>query len=329
MSHRLALLMLIAVAGAAGTWLDAQAAEVSATRIPDGVRVTIDGQPFTDYLTFSGAKPILWPILGPTGKPMTRAYPMGEAPNEKKDHIHHRSLWFTHGSVNGISFWDETGKHGTTRHREFVTIQSGPQAVIETKNDWLGPEGEKVCEDRRRLTFGVEGDSRWIDFDITLTASAGPVKFGDTKEGTFGLRVAETMKVDAKLGGRIVNSEGQTDDKAWGKRAVWVDYHGPVAGETLGIAVMNHPKSFRFPTYWHVRTYGLFAANPFGVRDFTGGKGGDGSFTLAAGESQSFYYRVLFHKGDEKQAGVAEEYAKYYKTPKARILPKMVDSEAK
>jgi hypothetical protein len=295
---------------------ETRSAELAATKTPQGVRVTIDGQLFTEYLIRSGAKPILWPILGPTGQPMTRAYPMGEAPNEKKDHIHHRSLFFTHGSVNGVSFWDEMGKHGTTRHRRFVTVQGGPQAVVETENDWLGPDGKKVCEDRRRLTFGADGAARWIDFDITLLASVGPVKFGDTKEGTFGLRVAETMKVDAKLGGRIINSEGETDGKAWAKRAAWVEYHGPVAGETLGIAVMNHPKSFRFPTYWHVRTYGLFAANPFGVLDFTGKKGGDGSYTLPEGQSVSFYYRVLLHKGDEKEGKVAKAYEEYAKAPK-------------
>jgi hypothetical protein len=275
--------------------------------------VKIHGKLFTEYLTRSGAKPILWPILGPTGKPMTRAFPMGEAPNEKKDHIHQRSLWFTHGSVNGVSFWDEMGKHGTIAHRKFAKIASGPEAVIVAENDWLGPDGTKICEDRRTLTFGIAGATRWIDFDITLTASNGPVKFGDTKEGTMGIRVAETLKVDAKKGGKIVNSEGLTDAAAWGKRAAWVDYHGPVDGEIVGIAVLNHPASFRFPTYWHVRTYGLFAANPFGVKDFTGGKG-DGTFTLEDGKSIHLRYRFLFHQGDEKEGKVAEAFAEYAKT---------------
>jgi hypothetical protein len=168
-----------------------------------------------------------------------------------------------------------------------------------------------VLEDERRLVFGADADSRWIDFDITLSASHGPVTFGDTKEGSFGIRVAETMKVDAKLGGRIIDSEGRVDADAWGKQAAWVDYQGPVGGETLGIAIMNHPASFRFPTYWHVRTYGLFAANPFGVRDFTGSSDKDGSATLGKGASIAFRYRVLLHKGDEKQGHVAERYAEY------------------
>ncbi|MGO8744573.1 MAG: PmoA family protein [Thermoguttaceae bacterium] len=288
------------------------AAEITATATPHGVAVKIDGALFTEYLIRSGAKPILWPILGPTGEPMTRAYPMGEPPagtKETKDHVHQRSFWFTHGSVNGVNFWDEGGKHGTIVHRAFSKIAGGSEALLITKNDWLDPEGVKVCEDQRRLVFGVDGPSRWIDFDITLKASQGAVTFGDTKEGTFGIRVAQTITVDAKKGGHIVNNKGQTDVAAWGQRADWVDYYGPLLGKTLGIAVLNHPSSFRFPTYWHVRTYGLFAANPFGVHDFAGK--GSGTYTLPAGQSLHLRYRVIFHQGDEKEGKIAEAFGRY------------------
>jgi len=308
---RLCLLMTIAVATVvfAGA---ADAAQVTAERSEKGVVVKIDGQRFTEYLTRSGNKPVLWPIIGPTGKPMTRAYPMAEGKDEKKDHVHQRSMWFTHGSVNGISFWDERGKPGTIEHREFLRIESGPEAVIVTRNDWVGPDGKKQCEDERTLSFGVDGQTRRIDFDITLCATAGPVRFGDTKEGTMALRIAQTMTVDAKQGGRIVNSEGLTDQNAWGKKAAWVDYHGPVDGQIVGIAVLNHPTSFRYPTHWHVRTYGLFTANPFGWHDFEGAKAKvDGSYTLPAGKTITLRYRVLFHLGDEKTARIAEAFAKY------------------
>ncbi len=287
------------------------AVEVTAATSPQGVVVKIDGEMFTEYLTRSGAKPILWPVLGPTGKPVTRAYPMGEAPNETDDHVHQRSLWFTHGKVNGVDFWGEGKKSGTIVHRRFVKVASGPEAVVVTENDWLDPDGKKVCEDQRRLCFGAGEHARWIDFDITIKASAGPVRFGDTKEGTFGIRVAETMKVKAPGKGKIVNSEGQTNQAAWGRPAAWVDYFGPVDGQTVGIAVLNHPKSFRFPTHWHVRDYGLFAANPFGLHDFPGGEKLDGSHTVPAGESISFYYRVLLHKGDDKEGRVAEAFRVY------------------
>ena len=291
----------------------AHAAEVTAERSKEGVIVKIDGHFFTEYLIRSGTKPILWPILGPTEKPMTRSFPMGKTPGEKEDHPHQRSLWFTHGAVNQVDFWSESSKAGSIVHHEFVKIASGPQAVIETRNDWLGPDGRKQCEDQRHLTFGVWGDARWIDFDITLHASDGPVHFGDTKEGSFGVRVAATMKVDAKLGGKIVNSDGLTDAAAWGKRAAWVDYCGPVDNQTVGIAIFNHPSSFRFPTYWHVRTYGLFAANPFGEKSFSGKAGGDGAATLAAGEKLTLHYRLLFHRGTTEQAKVAEAYEEYAK----------------
>jgi hypothetical protein len=290
------------------------AADIVAERTEQGVALKIDGQLFTEYLTCSGTKPILWPVIGPNGKPVTRAYPMGDNPDERKDHPHQRSVWFTHGDVNGIDFWDENPKkatRGTTKHREFVTVESGPQAKIVTRNDWLGPDGKKVLEDERRLVFGSDGDSRWIDFDIILKATEGPVTFGDTKEGSAGVRVAASMKVDAKNGGKIVNSEGLVDAAAWGKQAPWVDYHGPVGDEVVGIAFMNHPSSFRFPTYWHVRTYGLFAANPFGWGDFTGSKGVDGAYTLPAGESIKLSYRLFFHRGDEKEAKVADAYQAY------------------
>jgi len=290
------------------------AAEVTAERSPGGVTVKIDGQPFTEYLTRSGTKPILWPILGPTGKAMTRAYPMENDPGETRDHPHQRSLWFTHGSVNGVDFWAESGKNvGTIQHRGFVKVESGPEAVIIARNDWLGPDRRKVCEDQRALRFGGDAQSRWIDFLIALSATNGPVTFGDTKEGTFGVRVAESIMVDAKRGGRIVNSRGQSNAAAWGQPAEWVDYHGPVDGRTLGIAILNHPASFRFPTGWHVRTYGLFAANPFAQRSFRGkGESGEG-YTLASGKTLSLRYRVLLHPGDEKEGRVAEAFAAYAK----------------
>jgi hypothetical protein len=313
MTCRLSCLTLLsAVAVLAAT--QPAAAEITAERSQRGVVVRIDGRPFTEYITDFRGTPILWPVIGPTGRPMTRAFPMGKGPNERQDHPHQRSMWFTHGDVDGTSFWD-LGK-GTIKQRELVKISSGKEAVIVTRNDWLVPGGKKVCEDQRTLTFGTDGDARWIDFDVTIKATNGPVKFGDTKEGTMGVRVAGTMKVDAKTGGRIVDSEGRIDGAAWGKRAAWVDYHGPVDGETVGIAILNHPSSFRFPTYWHVRTYGLFAANPFGLHEFESGKDVDGSYTLPAGEQMTFRYRVLLHRGDEKSGRVAEFFAAYAKERK-------------
>jgi hypothetical protein len=294
----------------------ASAADVQVEKTDGGVVVKLDGQPFTTYLFKSGAKPILWPVIGPTGKEMTRAYPMREGDKtEKVDHIHQRSFWFTHGDVNGLDFWAETAKpekQGRIEHNELIKAEGGTIGTVVTKNTWLGPDGAKICGDERTLRFGGDAEARWIDFDIKLTALAEKVTFGDTKEGSFGLRVNETLKVDAKMGGKIVNAEGIEDDKAWGKASPWVDYHGPAHGDHVGIAILNHPSSFRFPSHWHVRTYGLFAANPFGLHDFTpGSKEGLGNHEMKQGESFTLRYRVIFHKGNEKDAKIAEAFKKY------------------
>jgi methane monooxygenase PmoA-like len=289
-------------------------ADVGVKQTNGGVEVTIDGESFTTYIFNSGFKPILWPIVGPTGKEMTRAWPMRTGnPDEKMDHVHQKSFWFDHGNVNGIDFWAETSKvQGKQVHKELVKAEGGKIGTIVTKNDWLGPDDAKVVTDVRTLRFGGDAATRWIDFDAVVTAAAEEVKFGDTKEGSFGLRIAESMRVDRKTGGKIITSEGLIDDKAWGQPAAWVDYHGPVQGETLGIAILNHPSSFRYPTRWHVRVYGLFAANPWGLGDFSNGKE-HSDYTIKKGESFTLRYRVIFHKGDEKEGKIAEAFAAYTK----------------
>jgi hypothetical protein len=294
--------------------------EVTAEKSDDKVTIKIDGKLFCEYLTNSGGKPIVWPIIGPGGAEMTRSYPMKKKDGEATDHIHHRSLWFTHGDVNGVDFWLEGSRGGKQVHREFVRVEGGDRAVIVTRNDWVSPAKQKVCEDERRLAFFKDGDHRVIDFDIDIKALDEPLVFGDTKEGTFGVRVAESMRVERKDPpgvGHIVNSENQTDGATWGKRAAWVDYYGPVqidgASEstTLGVAILNHPSSFRHPTHWHVRTYGLFAANPFGIHDFEQKEKGSGNHTVPVGGKLSLRYRVIIHPGDTKAGKIAEAYAKY------------------
>jgi len=289
-------------------------ADVGVKKTEKGVEVTLDGQPFTTYIFDSGFKPILWPVIGPTGKEMTRAWPLREGDStEKTDHVHQKSFWFDHGDVNGVDFWAETSKsQGKQVHKELVRADGGKVGTLVVKTDWNGPDGKTICSDVRTIRFGGDANKRWVDFDVVVTAVADEVKFGDTKEGSFGLRIAESMRVDRKQGGKIVTSEGLEDDKAWGQPAKWVDYYGPVQGETLGIAILNHPSSFRYPSHWHVRTYGLFAANPWGLGDFSKGKE-NGEHTMKKGESFKLGYRVIFHKGNEKDGKIAEAFAEYTK----------------
>jgi len=286
------------------------AAEVSLKEIDEGYEIDLDGKLFANYWTDYHGTPIVWPIIGPSGVAMTRAYPMStDADGEKFDHPHHRSLWFTHDGVNGNRHW----MRSIIAHQEFVKAESdGKTATIVTKNDWLDDKsGDPVCKDIRTLVFGTIGDVRYIDFNIEIIAEQETVVFADTKEGSFGIRVPTSMDVDMRKGGTIINAEGKKDGEAWAKRSGWVDYSGPVEGKTVGITVMNHSDSFRYPTYWHVRTYGLFAANPFGVRDFEGDKAKSGELTLKHGESITLKYRVLFHDGDAASLDLPKLFEEY------------------
>lgn len=289
---------------------------------PDGtsVAIKIGGSLFTEYRTDQGPKPFLYPLIGPTGVSYTRSFPMKIVEGEKTDHPHQRSFWFTFGKVDGVDFWSEPKdkSNGTIRETGRKPLIQGPVlGRLHTTDDWLSPTGAKICEDERVLTVYHSRNNRILDFDVTIRANAGPVTFDDTKEGMFGIRVASSMDVSRKQGGKIVSSEGLTDEQAWGKPASWVDYSGPVDGKTVGIAVLNHPSSFRYPTTWHVRTYGLFAANPFGWRDF--GKGETGRYTISQGKEIQFRYRVILHAGDAASAQIDREFQSYAQPPHVEL----------
>jgi hypothetical protein len=110
-----------------------------------------------------------------------------------------------------------------------------------------------------------------------------------------------------------VTSTGERDGNAWGKRATWCDYFSEHNGKTYGVAIFDHPKNLRHPTWWMARDYGLFAANPFGQHNFENKPDQPhlGDYTVPAGDSLTLRYRFYFHNGDEKVAKIAERYADY------------------
>jgi len=203
-------------------------------------------------------------------------------------------------------------------------VKSGEnEASFKAKNKWVvDGTGEVIGWDERTLRFSKTPDGPMIDFNITIHAGDKGMLFGDDKDGTMAIRVPESMRAERpkakgeKKGqpgdGHIVTSEGKKDDDAWGTRANWCDYYGPVEGQTAGIAMFDNPANPRFPTWWHVRSYGLFAANPFGKSMFE--KLDDkkaGEYSIPAGQEATFRYRFYFHAGDTTQAKVAEHYAEY------------------
>ena len=289
----------------------------------NGAIVLHEGEPIAEYFVDRANKPFLWRIIGPTGRAMTRGFPMADVPGETTDHVHQRGLAFAHEGVAGFDTWTEEATYrddrnfaarverlGAIRHRGYRALTGGTSAVIHVRNDLVDARNTPLLAEERRMTFSVAPGVRIIDVDIDLVAAYGPVELADMKDAGVLIRVPDSMAVDRKLGGTIVNSAGQRDADAWSKHAAWVDYHGPVEGEHLGIAILNHPSSFRHPTAWHVRTYGLFCANPFGMRQMNP-EAESGAVSFAAGQRVGLRHRFVFHSGDERQAGIAAAYEAY------------------
>ena len=286
---------------------------VKITELENKIRVEINSELFTEYCYKDAKRPYFYPVIGPTGVSVTRNWPMKDGENEEKDHSHHRSLWYTHGSINGIDFWTDGDRNGNVVHEKFLKIESGKDVgIIQSQNKYVAANGDVICTDTRTHKIYNREDGKMIDFEIIFHASEGEIVLGDTKEGSMGLRLAPTMRLRGVVGqGHIINSEGHRDDNAWGKRAAWCDYYGPVEGEIVGVAIFDHPENPKHPTWWHVRDYGLFAANPFGVSDFEKKPRGTGNITILEGESLTFKYRIYIHKGDQEQGKVAERYKEY------------------
>lgn len=322
------LLYLKQIVGVATVFLATQSAVAGTgfTISSEATQVVVkyDGKLVTNYVLDQANKPYFWPLIGPTGKRMTRSFPMEDVEGERTDHPHHRSVWFGHQGVGGFDTWTEkaTSKKkgaeheaflaglGSTVHRSFSEISANEdRAVIRSSNDYLDSKGNKLMADERSMIFRMSNGQLILDFDITLIGEYGDIELTDKKDAGLCVRIPTSMTL--KDGdGRIVNSEGVRDGDTWSKRAKWVDYYGTVDGELLGVAFLYHPSSFRSTTRWHVRDYGLFTANPFGPQSLVESDE-TGTFTLKAGERATVRHRIIFHKGDEKTAKIADAYEAY------------------
>lgn len=315
------------VALAWGTGAFAVSAErVAVRRLEDRVRVEVGGRTFTEYVFRGVPKPYLYPLVAADGTELTRAFPLRtDVAGEETDHLHQRSLWFAHGKVNGVDFWNENGANkGKIVCDSVAQSAAEGTATILARNRWVAPDGAIYLTDDTRIRIQpVPDGGRWLDYEVTLQAPAErPVVLGDTKEGSMAIRLPRWMTLprtgQKTTGGEgtIVNDRGARDGATWGKRAAWVDYHAPKGGQIYGVALFDHPQNPRHPTWWQVRDYGLFAANPFGHHDFEGTRekplpANLGDLTIPAGGRVTFRWRFYFHLGDEKTANVAEHYRDY------------------
>jgi hypothetical protein len=297
--------------------------EVKLAKTQDRVRVEIGGQLFTEYIFKGGPVPYLYPVLAPDGTALTRDFPMKEVEGEEQDHTHHRSLWFTHGAVNGVDFWQDVPKRGFVLSESVGFAIERGVGIIRARNKWEGPDKTLHCTDETTIRFRAVPGGRLIDYEVTIKALPDkPLVLGDTKEGSMAVRVAQWLtpphqfarKDSVGSTGTLVNDAGAKNGDVWSKKSTWIDNFGTKGGKIYGIAMFDHPRNPRHPTWWHARTYGLLAANPFGQRDFEAAAKhapGKGDMTIPAGGSITFRWRVYAHLGDTVTAGVAEQFKAY------------------
>jgi hypothetical protein len=288
------------------------------------VDISIDGKPFTSYIwPTTLKKPVLYPLRTAAGTVVTRGFPLEQRPGERVDHPHHAGLWFNYESVNGLDFWNNSDaikpenapKMGTILHRSIVSAKGGPQqGELDVETDWVTFDQKVLLNERTHFVFRGGPGFRSVDRIATLRALDEKVDFKDEKDGLLGLRVIRALEIPsdkpevysdasghvttvAKLdntgvNGTYLTSEGKKGGAAWATRGRWCNLSGLVGDEPVTITILDHPGNPGFPTYWHARGYGLFAANPLGQKIFSEGKQ-ELNFSLAPHASATFRYRIL------------------------------------
>ena len=309
------------------------------------VDVMIDGKLFTSYWwPDSVYKPVLYPIQTAAGTTITRGFPIKARAGERQDHLHQVGNWFNYGNVNGYDFWGNgsEGKRsvngGQIKHLIIGRLSEGNgEGIMSTRASWVDPAGKQLLAEKTEFHFIAKDSIRIIDRIATLTATGGAVLFKDTKEGSFGIRVARQLELPSKeditltdaqgnptavkamsnegVTGNYKSSEGVTGENVWSTRAKWMDLYGSIGNEKISLVICDHPKNLSYPTYWHARGYGLFAANPFGAKDFTKGKE-ELNYSIPAGKSLTLRYRIIISSGthltDAQINTYADDFARKY-----------------
>jgi hypothetical protein len=312
------------------------------------VDVLVDGQLFTTFQWPENVtKPVFYPILTSEGTEITRGFPLNPKAGERADHPHQIGMWLTYGNVNGLDFWGNGSKGlgirnangGVVKHLKTEKISEGSgEGSFTTTESWVDTSDVELLREVTEFHFIAKGNIRIIDRKTILTAGEKAVNLPDTKEGMFGIRVARQLELptvgnvvlynedgttsrekdtlNTGITGNYLSSEGISGEEVWGTRARWMHLFGNIEDEKISLVICDHPENPNYPTYWHARTYGLFAANPLGVKDFTNGKDSL-NFSISPGQSVTFRYRVIVASGEHLQAvdinELSDEFASKYK----------------
>jgi hypothetical protein len=286
------------------------------------IDVLVNGKPFTSFFyPDTLAKPVLWPIYTAGGTAVTRGYPLEQKAGEPTDHPHHTGLWLNFENVNGLDFWnnsfaipaDKKYLYGHIKTLPDVQTNNGKTGTLVYNGNWLDAAGNVLLEEVTQYNFSGTENIRIIDRITTLIADT-LVLFKDAKDGLLGLRVAHELQIPAKetkkytddkgnvttvsavtdsiANGNYVTSEGKQGDSAWSTRARWCSMFAKVQNDSVSVVIIDHPGNPNYPTFWHARGYGLFAANPLGEAIFTNGKSRK-DLSLNKGDYVTFRFRIV------------------------------------
>jgi hypothetical protein len=301
------------------------------------VDIRVNGDLFTSYIYPENLKkPVLWPVVTVGGNEISRQYPLKMKPGERADHPHHVGVWLNYGDVNGLDFWNNSNavpaekadEFGTIFHENIEKTESGKgKAALIVSATWRDFQHNILLNEFSEYTFRADENKRIIDRTVNLTAVNGKVTFSDNKEGMFAIRVArelelpatgeinvvgengEVVKVDASDGklasGNYLSSTGISGAEVWGTRAKWMKLSGKVNGEEVAVVIFDHPENPGYPTYWHARGYGLFAANPLGQAVFSNGRE-KLNFEIKNGETATFRFRLVVFSGNPEVEEINE-----------------------
>jgi hypothetical protein len=288
------------------------------------IDVMVDGKYFTSYLYADTLlrKPVLFPLLTANEERVTRGFPLAPNPGERIDHPHHYGLWFNHGDVNGVDFWNSSAarknddpRYGRIDHVKFLNIVSGGEGILEVEKEWRNHSEALLLIERTQYVFSGDTNKRIITHTSTLLAPESDVLFEDSKEGMFAMRVRRELEIPSNDSTVLLNDKLVASDKpavdgqnisghyrnsnglegypdVWGKRAKWMQLSGLVNGDSISICIFDHPTNLNHPPHWMARDYGLYGVNSLGSNLYTEGKE-QFNFSLKKGDSVTFKHQVV------------------------------------
>lgn len=308
------------------------------------IDIVIDGKLFTSFQYPSNyEKPFLYPVYSPDGAIITRGYPLAPRKGERVDHPHHIGLWFNHGNVNGIDFWNNSSaikdkeKYGHIVVTKLLTVKGGKQGRIKVVSEWRDRDEKVLLKETTEYIITATANTRTIDHISTLKA-VQDITFTDNKEGMIAIRVdrafekptTETLTFTDEQGnptkvkaladntgvnGMYYSSGGYTGDNVWSTRNDWVLLTGEKDGTVITFGFFDHPKNIGYPFHSHARGYGLFAANNLGSQSYN--KNDEKIVvTIEKGKSLTLRHRFYLESGEkvtkEKANTIFSAFSKAY-----------------